>query len=90
MIVFLIANKISSFGDGDEEEERGQREGEQKRGTERRWTGEEREVLVISCVVALVNVTMSPFCGDTGADGQFVPLSTLAVFLHKHSVGALR
>lgn len=45
-----------------------------------------REVPVISCV----NVTMSPFCSDTGADGQFAPLYALAVSLHKRSAGALR
>lgn len=49
----------------------------------------EREALVISCVEALGNVTMSPFCGDTGADGQFTPLPALAVFPHKHSAGEL-
>lgn len=36
MIVFLIANKISSFGVGDEEEKR---EEWDKCRTERRWTG---------------------------------------------------
>lgn len=39
---------------------------------------------VISCVVALLNVTTSPLCSDTGPDGQFaslaLSLSDLAVF----------
>lgn len=46
----------------------------------------EREAPVISCV----NVTTSPFCSDTGADGQFAPLYTLAVFLLERPAGALR
>ena len=61
MIVHLTANKISSFGIRDEEEERQFRDGGRVQNG-----GRQREAPVISCV----NVTMSPFCCDTGADGQ--------------------
>lgn len=107
MIVFLIANKISSFGIGDEEEERGcereRREGKQKSAGRREMDRpgclhlereKEREkdgdAPVLSCVAALVNVAMSTFCSDTGADGQFAPVSALAVLPHKRSAGAFR
>lgn len=61
MIVHLTANKISSFGIRDEEEERQFRVGGRVQNG-----GRQREAPVISCV----NVTTSPFCCDTGADGQ--------------------
>lgn len=38
----------------------------------------EREAPVISRVAARANVTVSPFCGDTGADGPSTSLSLLS------------
>lgn len=42
------------------------------------------------CAKALVNVTMSTFCSDTGADGQFTPVSARGALPHKHPAGAFR
>lgn len=50
----------------------------------------DREATVISRVAALVNVAMSTFRSDTGADGQFAPVSALAVLPHECSAGALQ
>lgn len=80
VIVFLIANKITSSDFGDEEDEWQLRE-------KRLWwmSARWREAAGLSCV----NARMFLFCTDMGADGQFAPLDALTVLLHKRSAGAL-
>lgn len=70
MIVFLTANKISSFGVRDEEEERTQVSDGERDGR--------RSTRHVPCDGSTRSGDVS-FWGDTGADGQFAPLSALTV-----------
>lgn len=98
MIVFLTANKISSFGVEDKEEEKhgGVWGGEKEEilrtevHCEKRWTDRavsvltEREkdgeaAVIVLCRRSSKRDPIYFFCCDTGADGQFNPVSALAV-----------
>lgn len=109
MIVFLTANKISSFGveDKEEEEKHGGVWGGEKEEIlrtevhcEKRWTDRavsvltEREkdgeaAVIVLCRRSSKRDPIYFFCCDTGADGQFNPVSALAVLPRERSAGSL-